>query len=65
MPKLRQLVTKVCRGPCLIPGQTMWDLVWTKWQWNRFFFENSNPSAHIILTNIVAYVPDVPSDPIH
>ena len=35
-------------GPCLIPGQTMWDLVWTKWQWDRFFFMNSNPLNHII-----------------
>jgi len=22
---------------CLFQGQSIWDLWWTKWQWNRFF----------------------------
>jgi hypothetical protein len=22
-----------------IPGQSMWDLLWTKWHWDRFFLE--------------------------
>jgi hypothetical protein len=29
-------------GACvlgLIPGQTMWDLWWTRWQWDRFLCE--------------------------
>ena len=39
--------------PCLIPGQTIWDLVWTKWKWDRFFFMNGNPSTHIILTSLL------------
>jgi hypothetical protein len=26
-----------CRGPGSIPGQSMWDLLWTKWHWDRFF----------------------------
>jgi hypothetical protein len=25
------------RGPGLRPGQSMWDLWWTKWHWDRFF----------------------------
>jgi hypothetical protein len=24
-------------GPGSIPGQSMWDLWWTKWHWDRFF----------------------------
>jgi hypothetical protein len=23
----------------LIPGQSVWDLWWTKWYWNRFYSE--------------------------
>jgi hypothetical protein len=26
-------------GPGSIPGQSMWDLWWTKWNWDRFFHE--------------------------
>jgi hypothetical protein len=26
-------------GPGWIPGQSMWDLWWTKWHWDRFFPE--------------------------
>jgi hypothetical protein len=26
-------------GPGSIPGQSMWDLWWTKWHWDRFFPE--------------------------
>jgi hypothetical protein len=26
-------------GPGSIPGQSMWDLWWTKWHWDRFFSE--------------------------
>jgi hypothetical protein len=26
-------------GPGSGPGQSMWDLWWTKWQWDRFFSE--------------------------
>ena len=40
-------------GPCLIPGRTMWDLVFTKWHWDRFFFMNSNSLTHIILTSLL------------
>ena len=32
------------RWPALIPKQTMWDLCWTKWHWNMFFF----PSIQIL-----------------
>jgi hypothetical protein len=28
-----------CGGPGSIPGQSMWDLWWTKWQWDRFFLK--------------------------
>jgi hypothetical protein len=24
-------------GPGSIPGQSMWNLWWTKWHWDRFF----------------------------
>jgi hypothetical protein len=26
-------------GPGSIPGQSMWDLWWTQWHWDRFFTE--------------------------
>jgi hypothetical protein len=26
-------------GPGLCPDQSMWDLWWTKWHWDRFFSE--------------------------
>jgi hypothetical protein len=26
-----------CGGPDSRPGQSMWDLWWTKWHWDRFF----------------------------
>jgi len=26
-----------CGGPVLIPGQSVWDLWWINWQWNRCF----------------------------
>jgi hypothetical protein len=34
---LRQLPFFHHRGLGLIPGQSMWDLWWTKWYWDRFF----------------------------
>jgi hypothetical protein len=27
------------RGPDSVPGQSMWDLWWTKWQWEKLFSE--------------------------
>jgi len=31
-----------CTGPNLIPGQSMWELWWIKWHWDRLF----PPSEH-------------------
>ena len=36
---IRIIVNPVNGGPGSIPGQSMWDLWWTKWQWDRFFLE--------------------------
>jgi len=35
-------LTPVCHhgGPGIIPGWSMWDLCWAKWQWDRFFTQN-------------------------
>jgi hypothetical protein len=33
--KLNCLETKELSNP--LPGQSMWDLWWTKWHWDRFF----------------------------
>jgi hypothetical protein len=33
----RRPLTAEARGSR--PGQSMWDLLWTKWQWDRFFSE--------------------------
>jgi hypothetical protein len=33
--------------PCSIPGQSMWDLWWTKWYWYRFFPEYFGSSLSI------------------
>jgi hypothetical protein len=30
-----QLPASYCGGLCSIPGQSMWDLWWTRWQWDR------------------------------
>jgi hypothetical protein len=38
VPWLRRLVADYHRGgPGSIAGQSMWDLWWTKWHWDRFF----------------------------
>jgi hypothetical protein len=40
VPWLRRLFAGSHRGGlCSIPGQSMWDLWWTKWHWDRFFPE--------------------------
>jgi hypothetical protein len=48
-------------GPSSIPGQIMWDLWWTKWQWSQFLFHQV---SHIHLSSgagtIRQLVPDVP-----
>jgi hypothetical protein len=33
----RRPLTTEARGS--VPGKSMWDLWWTKWHWDRFFFE--------------------------
>jgi hypothetical protein len=40
MPWLRRLVAGLSlRWPGFAPGQSMWDLWWTKWHWDRVFSE--------------------------
>jgi hypothetical protein len=40
VPWLRRLVAASHRGgPGSIPGQSIWDLWWTKWHWDRIFPE--------------------------
>jgi hypothetical protein len=29
-------------GPVSIPGRSMWDLWWTKWYWDRYFFSSTS-----------------------
>jgi hypothetical protein len=36
------------RHPGSIHGQSMWDMCWIKWQWNRFSPSTSPPPCHII-----------------
>jgi hypothetical protein len=37
---LRRLVAGLTpRRPGFAPGQSMWDLWWTEWHWDRFFSE--------------------------
>jgi hypothetical protein len=40
VPWLRRLVAGLSpRSPVSLPGQSMWDLWWTKWHWDRLFSE--------------------------
>jgi hypothetical protein len=32
-----QFLQSHCTGPGLIPDQSMWELWWTKWHWDRLF----------------------------
>jgi hypothetical protein len=42
VPWLRRLVAAISlRRPGFAPGQSLWDLCWTKWQWDRFFSPRS------------------------
>jgi hypothetical protein len=40
-----------CGGPDSSPGQVMWDLWWTKWQWGRFYPSTSVSPANLHSTN--------------
>jgi hypothetical protein len=39
VPWLRQSPASHRGGPGSCPGQSMWDLWWTEWHWDRFFTE--------------------------
>jgi hypothetical protein len=32
-----------------VPGQSMWDLLWKKWQWDRFFYESNRCSPDSVI----------------
>jgi hypothetical protein len=34
-----RVMAQAVSGQGSIPGQSMWDLKWTMWHWDRFFFE--------------------------
>jgi len=37
----QEVILRVCHsgGPCSITGLSVWDMWWTKWHWDGFFFE--------------------------
>jgi hypothetical protein len=41
------MLTSYCRDPRLIPDQSMWNLWWTKWHWDKFLLENCFPVSNI------------------
>jgi hypothetical protein len=43
-------------GPGSTPGQVMWDLWWTKWQWGRFSHSTSVSHANSQSTNCSTFI---------
>ena len=61
-PKLVFICSSYFGGLCLIPGQFMWDLWWTKWHQHRFFwtyffspFSFVPPMLHTHFSSYISY----------